>query len=840
MKHNLLYLSIIGAFATYSHNSYATNVRKSHALDEILVQENNRTQAGHNDLKTYFSPGSYSYLDSSDVQTFRGSSVGDFLSGVPGVIVGNKRNSGALSVNIRGIANENRVPIWVDNGLQSVPSWQGYAGSSTRSYLDPDFISQVEIEKGPSISADATGATGGVVRINTIDHKDVIPEGKHWGFRMKLGSMTNTVSPPAYYTKGGYHTRYISQCVTNDTGLCQVQTHSPNARYSSNAPHLNSYNYSLAFANKSDNADILLAYAKRKQGNYFVGKKGQTPVIDSIEFEDDESVEVKEPRVHEDVQIGMVKFKENRSTLYRAGEEALNTSQNNVSYLLKANVYNNYHRLGFAYRHYHSRFGEIMSSILNFRAYGALQGEGTEIKVNSYNLNYQYKPETPYVNLNINTYFTHSDSSNFTPLIEEYGYSLSSRHAHFLISKQKGISIDNTSILQVKNKPLTLKYGIAYNDERINQPKNAQSRVRAKGYPENAIAPLYVRDGKRKEWSSFISANYPIASWLKADIGIRYIDTSIYDHIVRYERVNTGSKRVKNPNGTYSWVDQYKDIIHKQAPIKNKGASPIAMLTFEPNSNIQIYAKYAQAIRSPSLFQSTKGWSMQTTADNLEKLKPERAQNTEVGINLFYENLGNIGNTLGFKLAYFDNKIKNYLTRHFDDNGAMQTVNIHSTRFKGLESSAYYDTRRFYAKFAATYYTNVAFCLTEKQAKGKQRCSTNIEESNLNNAVPPRLNLHLTLGSRWLNEKLDLGMRYSYYSKRIVPVLSADRFRNTSSIDWSAYSLVDLYANYNITQNLKINMTMDNVFNRYYLDNNNMGLNTAPGRTIHLGIDYRF
>lgn len=89
---------------------------------------------------------------------------------------------------------------------------------------------------------------------------------------------------------------------------------------------MNAYNYSLAFANKWSNADLVLAYAKRKQGNYFVGRHGQTPVIESIEFEED-SVEVKEPRVHEDVEIGSLTFKENRSTLYRPGEEALNTSR---------------------------------------------------------------------------------------------------------------------------------------------------------------------------------------------------------------------------------------------------------------------------------------------------------------------------------------------------------------------------------------------------------------------------------------------------------------------------------------------------------------------------------
>lgn len=110
----------------------------------------------------------------------------------------------------------------------------------------------------------------------------------------------------------------------------------------------------------------------------------------------------------------------------------------------------------------------------------------------------------------------------------------------------------------------------------------------------------------------------------------------------------------------------------------------------------------------------------------------------------------------------------------------------------------------------------------------------------MNNQVPPKLTTHLTLGTRWLDNKLDIGGRYSYYSKRFVPVLSSMRFQNTSSIEWNPYSLVDLYANYQVTNNLKLSFNIDNLFNRYYLDTNNMGLNTAPGRTMRLGLDYKF
>ncbi|MGF7432455.1 TonB-dependent receptor domain-containing protein [Pasteurella bettyae] len=827
-------LNLMGLTCLIPLISFAqAETQKSEKLDTILVNEEGGEKSSYDEnlLKTYVSTGSYSYLGKSDINTFRGSSVGDFLSGVPGVIAGNKRNSGALSVNIRGVANENRVPIYVDGGLQSVPSWQGYAGSSTRSYLDPDFISQVEIEKGPSLSADATGAIGGVVRMNTLGWKDIIPEGKTWGVLLKLGTMTNTVSPPANYTKGGYQTRYISNCLSNDSGLCQTQSHSPNARYSSNGLNLNSYNYSIAFANKWENADVLFAYAKRRQGNYFVGKHGQIPEIDHIEVEEDKDyVEINDQ--YETVEVSKVHFKENRSTLYRPGEEALNTSQLNTSYLAKANFYNDHHKLGLGYSHYHSRFGEIMSSILSFRGYGALQGEGSEVKVNRYNLSYQYNPDTPYVNLNINAYYTDSDSSNFTPYLDSFGYDYSQRHAHFLASKQKGLSIDNTSIFQLNNQPLAIKYGLTHSYERIYLPKDAQARVLAKGYPEDAIAPLYIRDGKRKEISGFINASYPFNHWLKADGGVRYFRSTTNDYVVHSEQVED---HVDLTTGDIV----YKTVSHKQNPIKNKGFSPIVMLSAEVAKDTTLYAKYAQALRSPSLFQATKGWSMQDTSDNLDQLKPERAQNWEFGINGLYENVGGQDNVLGVKVAYFNNNIDNYLTRSLDKiSGKTQTINLQKAKLEGFEVSAYYDMRKFYAKFASTYYTKTQYCLMPHQVgSGDTQCYDGyIYASNINNTVPPKLNYQLTLGTRWLDEKLDIGVRYSYYGKRVVPVLRDD----TSSIDWNAYSLVDLYANYSVSNNLKLTMTMDNVFNRYYLDTNNMGLNTAPGRTLHMGLEYRF
>jgi hemoglobin/transferrin/lactoferrin receptor protein len=58
----------------------------------------------------YVSSGSSAYISGEQIERFRGTSVGDFLSGIPGVMNGDARNSGAVDVNIRGMQGQGRAP----------------------------------------------------------------------------------------------------------------------------------------------------------------------------------------------------------------------------------------------------------------------------------------------------------------------------------------------------------------------------------------------------------------------------------------------------------------------------------------------------------------------------------------------------------------------------------------------------------------------------------------------------------------------------------------------------------------------------------------------------------
>lgn len=216
---------------------------------------------------TYQTAGSVNYISAQEVEQKRGTSVGDFISGIPGVLNGDSRNSGALDVNIRGLQGQGRVPVVIDGASQEQTVYRGYNGARSGSFVDPDFISEVSIEKGASGAADANGAIGGVVRMTTLGVHDILLPDRQFGVRVRGEFNTNSTSAPAVMTEGGMK-----------GGWYQPGTQ-PNLRDGGNMDRpsfLNPTggNGSVAAAFSSDFVDFVAAYAKRKNGNYFSGKHG--------------------------------------------------------------------------------------------------------------------------------------------------------------------------------------------------------------------------------------------------------------------------------------------------------------------------------------------------------------------------------------------------------------------------------------------------------------------------------------------------------------------------------------------------------------------------------------
>lgn len=281
------------------------------------------------------SAGSNSFIGQKEIERFRGTSIGDIFQGESGVLVSENRNSGGLDINIRGMQGQGRVPVLLDGSRQETTVYRGYSGVSSRTYIDPDLISSISINKGPTMDAQATGAIGGLVSMRTIGADDILKKGHTLGLRIKgslIGNNTgkkadaDTVAglPLGSNTSDGF---YWTDCVSKS--MCKNERDIANANGSNatlNRPStfdLRAFTASLAIAKRFEDIDIVAAYATRKQGNYYAGKHGPTPYIDLSERYNKGFYTQVRPKL-----VGVSRF--------RAQEMIVNSDMSSTSMLLKS------------------------------------------------------------------------------------------------------------------------------------------------------------------------------------------------------------------------------------------------------------------------------------------------------------------------------------------------------------------------------------------------------------------------------------------------------------------------------------------------------------------------
>jgi hemoglobin/transferrin/lactoferrin receptor protein len=710
---------------------------------------------------------STAYRGQEQIERFRGTSPGDFLSGIPGVLNGDNRNSGALDVNIRGMQGMDRVPVVIDGSLQQSTVYRGYSGVAGRTYLDPDLIGEVTIEKGPSAPADGVGATGGLVRVETVGAKDLIAPGGTFGIQLRGGLTGNNVDPPATATLGtgnGTRERF------DRPGLLE----------------LNGFNLSVAAAGRVGDFELVGAVARRKTGNYFGGEHGTVPPG---------GISVTGGVLHR----------------YNLGEEALSTSQDNTSMLLRGVWrFGDGMGLDLSYMRYESDFGEMMpSQILRFG--GAMQAPLSRTEVDTYTARFRWDPaDNDLVNFKADLWAT----SNFTSIETLYRYMFPDGTvriddaAYQSQSDRWGVNLSNLSAIEGGFGRVELNYGASYTRERLTPPKGWKDYKSNSGY----TAFVEPRDGWRDEYSAFIAAQWKPNAWVTFDAALRYTNTESHDN--NLVDISTGS-------GTRATGYNHE---------KNAGLAPILALLIEPLSGLQFYARYAEAIRNPSLFESTTGFSF--FPDPRNPVRPERARTTELGINLQQASLIARDDLLQAKLAYFTNDIDDYLTRGISD-GLTSVVNIESARFQGIEGSLRYDSGGFFLDAGATWYTFREFCAMDGLCR---------EGGTVNSYVPahltPKFSATVNAGVRAFDERLELGARYTHVGSRDAPVITWGG--SLSTVEWTPYDLFDLYGSFVIAPQLKLNLAVDNLTDRYYMDALTLGLMPSPGRTVRLGITAGF
>ena len=161
---------------------------ESSALDTVVVRGGaNKHECGHD--RVYTREIVNLHKGKEEVETFKGNTVSDLFGGMTGVY------GGALDPNVRGVQGQGRIPITIDGTEQAITVWRGMAGASNRNYVDPNIVSSVYVEKGPSFNRDVKSGIGGSVAMKTIDADDIVPEGQKYSLEVKAETSTNSVTP---------------------------------------------------------------------------------------------------------------------------------------------------------------------------------------------------------------------------------------------------------------------------------------------------------------------------------------------------------------------------------------------------------------------------------------------------------------------------------------------------------------------------------------------------------------------------------------------------------------------------------------------------------------------
>ena len=425
-------IAVLGTPAAFADNTAADAVESS-ALETVIVKGNrNKHQTGRD--RVYTREVVNLYKGKEEVETFKGNTVSDLLSGMVGVYSGDARNSGAVDPNIRGVQGQGRIPVTVDGTEQAITVWRGYAGANNRNYVDPNLISSVYVEKGPSFNRGIKSGIGGSVAMKTIDADDIVPEGQKYGLEVKVETSNNSIKQRKNVYEDSVDYRTLPEPSVATGGIWRAMlddTDRVDQRFEGRNKFFKDKAFRIAAATKQDNFDAMIAYAYRGKGNYFSGKKGAERYGYIGPLTPEKLAEIK--RLEDEARQRGENFWGSSNVLgspnvarvglfFHPGGEVSNTSLETKSWIGKTTFRLPHNQtLKFGLRRTHTTFGDVMPSRIigpisnNSNLNKIAEWPRSWVKQNSVNIDYAFKPENSrWINFDATLWTTRTRSKTNT------------------------------------------------------------------------------------------------------------------------------------------------------------------------------------------------------------------------------------------------------------------------------------------------------------------------------------------------------------------------------------------------------------------------------------------
>jgi hemoglobin/transferrin/lactoferrin receptor protein len=279
---------------------------------------------------------------------------------------------------------------------------------------------------------------------------------------------------------------------------------------------------------------------------------------------------------------------------------------------------------------------------------------------------------------------------------------------------------------------------------------------------------------------------------------------------------------------------------------KDSAWAPQLSVAIHLNDQNRIYLRYAEEYRMPSLFESTVGFSANLPYAGL---KPEHTFSSEVGYIYDARNIFKNARYADIKLAYFHHKTENVIER----NSNLMFTNMEQQTLEGLELQSRFDNGRFFTDLSLAYNLKNEVC--DEDSAVIKYISSGIYKKCVDDGFPngylvtmatPEISFNGLFGVRLLDEKLELGARATYYKgyesylrKNNDVDVNKGYYLNVP-LAWDDTWLFDAYANYRINEQATVELVGTNITNQYYIDPLTRSAMAAPGRTLKMGLTYKF
>lgn len=302
---------------------------------------------------------------------------------------------------------------------------------------------------------------------------------------------------------------------------------------------------------------------------------------------------------------------------------------------------------------------------------------------------------------------------------------------------------------------------------------------------------FYTPSGDRTVWGAYIQDKITW-EWLEVQGALRYDSYSL-----KGDNLSTEGDRL--------------------SPRITVGVSPFEALELK---GLQFYATYAEGYRSPSLTETLisglhpAGVSFPFLPN--PNLKPETGKTWELGVNYSVNGIAAADDALRLKAAYFNNDVTDFIDgvtlSPFDPTSGcpfggsipicFQYQNFAKAKISGFELESVYEAGWGYLGLSAALIDGHTVSY-----EGDRADLTTIPSAQVTGQV----------GVRFLDDKLTVGGEIQYNAKPDGNPAATD------------YTLVNAFASYQATENLKLDMRVDNIFDEKYAS----PFNATPGTTLY-------